>query len=451
MKTIIALFSLLFSLASTAQVWSTLSDMALSSNDIRQFSVYGDVLYIGSNVSLLNSMPTSGVFTYDSLDFQLLSSAPAPCYDFEVRDTVVFVVGEFLNVDNIPGTGGIAALTSNGWETVGGGGSSPGECAWFQNKLYVSNDFNVMGELTEVFGFACWDGTSWSAPESVYGFDVGPRVMCVFNGELIGGGDIDLTTEGVPINNVARFDGTHWYDMNGGMSGTVQALYPDEELGILYVAGNGSLAQFGDVSCPNNVVAWDGNSWSPVGTFNDINYDIKALTKYRGQLYAGGYFQLNNVTEKLAYFDGVHWKPVPLAGTIEGSVNTLTVYKDQLYVGGTFPEIGGLEVPGLARYFLDPDSVQWGVPDTTDVVEKIKNNHFNVFPNPAGDHITIQFDRAADGELLVTDLNGKTLWKEALAGRKNIRIETSHLSRGTVFVNWINGVRICKSRKVVLN
>jgi hypothetical protein len=307
-----------------------------------------------------------------------------------------------------------------------------------------------MGSLTGVNGFASWDGNQWSAPESVYGFDLGPRVMCVFDGYLWGGGDIDFTTEGVSINNIARFDGEHWYDVNGGMSGTVQAFYPDEEEGRLYAGGSGSLAQFGDVSCPNNVVYWDGENWNPVGIYNDINYDIKALTKYRGQIYAGGYFQLNGVTEKLAYFDGVHWQAVPGAGTIDGAVDALEVYKDELYIGGTYTQMGGLEVPGLIRYFLHPDSVQWGVEDTTWIDEPSVNSDFNLYPIPAADVVRLNFPVPQTGEIIIFDLQGRRLKSKWLVGIKECELDLRGVAPGTYEVAlFVDGVFL-KSKKLLI-
>jgi hypothetical protein len=304
--------------------------------------------------------------------------------------------------------------------------------------------------VTGTNGFAAWDGAGWTAPESVYGFDLGPRVMCVFDGYLWGGGDIDFTTEDVPINNIARFDGEHWYDVNGGMSGTVQAFYPDEEEGRLYAGGSGSLAQFGDVSCPNNVVYWDGENWNSVGIYNDINYDIKALTKYRGQIYAGGYFQLNGVTEKLAYFDGVHWQAVPGAGTIDGAVDALEVYKDELYIGGTFTEMGGLEVPGLIRYYLHPDSVQWGVEDTTWIEDHSSSFDFSVYPNPAKSFLQIQFSKPEQGELTISDAQGNTILSKSFEGLKAVSIDVKHVKVGTYILSWHKNGELISTKRVLI-
>jgi hypothetical protein len=53
----------------------------------------------------------------------------------------------------------------------------------------------------------------------------------------------------------------------------------------LLIVGGFSVA--GDMVA-NNIAAWDGNSWQPLGS--GINGSVRALTVYNGELIAGGEF-----------------------------------------------------------------------------------------------------------------------------------------------------------------
>jgi hypothetical protein len=447
---------MMFQISFYGQQWNTLADVTMSGSNIRKFRIINDSLYVGASVGMVNGSNTTGILIWEGTEWTTISPSIASVFDFSYYMAQLHIVGSFNDIDDLPYTIGIARWDGATWNSVGGGGGDiqdgPYQCEVFQDRLYVSHSFNDMGDLINIFGFAAWDGQEWIEPEALLGFDLGPQVLCLFQDKLIGGGDFAESSTGTVVYNIAMFDGEHWADMNGGVNGTVQALYPDEESGVLYVGGNCNLAQFGNVEIPNSIAMWNGTDWQSIGIYNEINYDIHAICKYHDQVYVGGYFQLNGNTEKLAYFDGVHWLPVPLAGTIGGQVNALMVYQDELYVGGTFDAIGGLEVPGIARYYLHPDSVQWGVEDTTDVVNRITpRNTFRIYPNPTHGKIVVEFDKAQDGEILVTDLNGKQLCSLAINGKSRIDVDISTYEVSGVFISWVQYGAIVITEKVILN
>lgn len=452
MKKLIVRFLLFFySTYGYAQQWSSLNDLTLSHHLVRKLSIFNDTLYIGGSFSEVNGIVSSGLFIWDSTSVNLLSDASSVVVnDMELVHDTLYFVGGFFNADDVLGTRGIAAFSGNEWWSVGGGGEAPTDnptsCIWWNNRLYIGHGFGGMGDVDIPFSFASWDGTSWYEEESVYGLDKGPMVMTIYNGELIGGGNFNQTTTGNQMFRVGRFDGTHWHDINGGVNGTVYDLFVDGE--DLYVGGTCTLAQFGDVVIPNNLARFDGTTWHGVGEYEEIGNTIRAVTKYRGQLYVGGRLTLNGVENQyLAYFDGVHWHQVPGSEDMDERVRCLEVYKDELYIGGDFDHAGGLEVPGLVRYYLHPDSVQWGVPDA---VEEQTIKTFQIFPNPADEQLNIVFDQPLQGDVLITDMSGKQCHREAIGNRTRITIPTAALPKATLLVSQLLSGRLMHTEKVVV-
>lgn len=452
MKPILVVFAVLMTTNSYCQDWNSLNDVALSNNRIHQLKIYNDTLFIGGVFSEVNDVSSSGIILWDSTSIHLKSESQGVyAEDFVLDTSGLFVVGSFNMVDNNFGTTGVVQLVDGVWQSVGGGGTwvvdTPDCCIKWNDSFYVGHGFSGIGGVDVPFSFASWDGTSWHEEESVYGLEKGPMVMTIYNGELIGGGNFNQTTLGDQMFRVGRFDGTHWHDIMGGVNGTVYDLYVDGN--DLYVGGTCTLAQFGDVEIPNNIARFDGSNWFGVGEYDEIGNTIWAITKYREQLYVGGLITVNGVPfRSLAYFDGVHWHEVPGSEDMDERVRCLEVYKDELYIGGDFQHAGGLEVPGLVRYFLHPDSVQWGVPD---FVEEEAIKSFSIFPNPVNEQFNIQFNQQLDGDILITDISGKQCYREPINGRNNMNINTAALPKGTLLVSQLLGGKLFHTSRVIVN
>jgi len=112
------------------------------------------------------------------------------------------------------------------------------------------------------------------------------------------------------VNEVARWNGTNWAALGGGVvgSGGVFALV---QTGAVVYAG-GSFTNIGGVPV-NRVARWDGSSWSALG--NGFNGSVKSLAFFRGVLFAGGSFtqrgDAGDDFHGIAQFDGSDWTHVP--------------------------------------------------------------------------------------------------------------------------------------------
>ena len=91
------------------------------------------------------------------------------------------------------------------------------------------------------------------------GTDNTVRVLAVYNGELVAGGQFK-TAGGIVNNGIARWDGTSWLPIGGGIDGVVLSLVSYN--GVLIVGGGFSSA--GGIPA-RNIVEWDGVKWSPLG------------------------------------------------------------------------------------------------------------------------------------------------------------------------------------------
>lgn len=106
----------------------------------------------------------------------------------------------------------------------------------------------------------------------------------------------------------------------------------------LYVGG--TFHQAGGIAV-NNIAKWDGSNWSDLngGTTTTGGYAyVNALTTVNDDLYAGGHFTTagDKEAQNIAQWSASRktWKP--LNGGVNNAVTTLTTMGNTLYAGGWF-------------------------------------------------------------------------------------------------------------------
>jgi hypothetical protein len=296
------------------------------------------------------------------------------------------------------------------WESVGGGvqgdvwsmvvfddGTGP--------ALYAGGQFRTAGGVPAE-SVARWDGTAWSA---VGGGITGGSltrvyVLAVFDDgrgpALYAGGDFDLAG-GTQANNVARWDGTAWSPLGDGLSrstgGVVYdaVVFDDGNGPALYVSGSFDTA--GSVSA-RNIARWDGTAWAEVG--GGVSHHLAAMEVFDDGsgplLVAGGTFGTAGSVPApwVAVWDGVAWAP-PVGGgpNAHPGIGAMRIVDDgtgpELYIGGAFTMAGGVSARRVARW----DGAAWaGVGDGVD--DKVYALH--MFDDGAGTALYIggMFSRA---------------------------------------------------------
>lgn len=228
------------------------------------------------------------------------------------------------------------------------------------DALYVGGRF-TWARGTVVNNIARWDGTSWSAlagpsgvgtagpDDTVRGIVYAMAVWDDGTGEALYVGGAFETAGGLPVNHVARWDGTSWSAVGAGL-GTTRALEVwDDGSGEKLYAGGGGVAR------------WNGVSWSYLpGLLPDQAVLSLAVWDDGGgeALYVGGWFTaVGGVTANhVARYRGESWSALagPSGTGVSGSVNVLEVWDDgrgeALYAGGDFSTAGGISAGRIARW-----------------------------------------------------------------------------------------------------
>jgi hypothetical protein len=124
--------------------------------------------------------------------------------------------------------------------------------------------------------------------------------------------------------------------------------------GILYVGGAFTAA--GGVAGADHIAAWDGTSWSALGT-SAFTGDVNAIESVGGRVFAGGTFQNaggDANADFLAVWDGSKWSSFCNANgpAFGGNVTSLQIIGSTLYVGGEYQNGAGI---AAADYILACD------------------------------------------------------------------------------------------------
>jgi hypothetical protein len=162
---------------------------------------------------------------------------------------------------------------------------------------------------------------------------------------------------GVSYVRVAAFDGSAWSALGSGLNGTVEALQPFTEGGVLKIGAGGSFTMAGSTPAPN-CAKWDGLAWHAVG--GGTNGPVGALDLYDSgegiELVAGGSFTTagNVATSSLARWTSTRWSRLADGEGANFDVRALCTHDDgagrALFAGGAFTRVGGTLANRVARW-----------------------------------------------------------------------------------------------------
>ena len=333
----------------------------------------GPALYVGGNISSAGGQPAARVARWRNAAWSALGSGLP---DLTVVESLVVHAG-LLHAAGWNGSGlldppNVLSWDGTAWTPLGDALSREVHAlavydAGAGPELHAGGYFQLAG-TSGAGNLAKWGGAGWAPVASGPGQQGTTSAVFCFASYDDGGGPALYAggwyeaAGGALANSIARWDGTSWQPVGGGVTnltfgytGVVRALavHDDGSGPGLYAAGTFSAA--GGVPAAN-VARWDGTSWSPLGA--GIAGPVYALAVYDDGsgpgLYAGGEFlSAGGIGAKyVARWDGVNWSPLG-SGTTHG-VRTLHVWDDgngpALYVGGVFLGAGGLFAEHIARY-----------------------------------------------------------------------------------------------------
>jgi trimeric autotransporter adhesin len=446
MKTISLSLLLLLGHIGRAQIWNNVG----GGTDIgRNFALYADsILYVGGDfdtVSYLPFIPSRGFASWNGSNWNDLSGT----YGNDFTVAICAYNGSIYHaVKNSAVFVGEQALGSR----VGHFGEGLYCMAVYNNELYVGGSFKMMKDSdvinpSVIFnGIARWDGTEWNVvggglkskpgnpPMTVY-------AMYVYDGSLYVGGTFDSAGH-IKAKNIAKWNGNVWKRVRGGVLSTndtskVEAF--TEYQGKLIVGGVFNKAGGITVS---NIAQWNGISWSPLDT-TTFNNEVLALCVFNEHLYIGGRFSMFSAQNRVVMWNGTSFFPLGPGITSNGGVVLcLTVWNNSLIVGGKFKQVGSLSVSNLASW------TEAGLK-----MEAVSAANFSVYPSVLSASSTLHIQGLGTlDKVNVIDGYGRTCVAKAFSNESDatITLPTDFLP-GLYFVQIISDKEISIRRIIVIN
>ena len=283
------------------------------------------------------------------------------------------------------GADGLARWSGSSWHTTNEGLNYDVEvlCSTsFEDSpaLYVGgNDWLHAPGTVDQRALARWKDGAWSG---IGDANLSVRAMAEFDdggGPALYVGGYFTQIDGLPRDHIARWDGSAWSSVGGGIDGAVTALevWDDGSGPALYAGGSFALA--GGVLA-EGMARWDGSSWSALagglhddGGSQTFVRDMLAFDDGSGDaLYVTGQFWTVNGApgNSIARWDGSAWSALGsgllLSGGGPGQGWALAAYDggsgERLFVGGRFNTAGGS--PGSANFAAWTGSAWTGVSGT---------------------------------------------------------------------------------------
>jgi len=289
----------------------------------------------------------------------------------KVAGTNLYVGGEFNQADDII-VNHVAVWNGTDWSGLGQAGRINGVGGIITavraitsagNDVYVGGYFTGVGRI-RANRIARFDGTNWHAlgggirgtNNSSGNNDTTVNAIAISGNNLYAGG-IFTNAGGVAANNIARWNGSAWSALGGGIPGTVSAIAVRGS--DVFVGGTFTMTTANGTAF--NIARWDGNAWwSLPGVFLGTigNFFVNALAVQGNNVIVGGSFRTANLISgergtNVAIWDGIDW--VPMGGGVNSNVNAIAVIGSGVYVGGRFSNASGVAASRIARW----DGVSW--------------------------------------------------------------------------------------------
>ena len=231
------------------------------------------------------------------------------------------------------------------------------------SALYAGGSFKSPGGVVATDFLAKWDGSGWSDVGG--GVDGAVFALEVFDdggGPALYAGGGFTNAGGTPAKYIAKWDGSQWSSLGYGVNSSVSALAVFDDGGGPALYAGGSFTNAAGV-LTNYIAKWDGAKWfgleegmtgfgwvSALAVFDDGTGGGPALIAGGRFLNAGGV----PATDNIAKWDGSNWSPLG-SGSI-GLVFALTVFDagtgggPVLYAGGSFTSVGGVAAHNIAKW-----------------------------------------------------------------------------------------------------
>ncbi|MBX3407533.1 MAG: hypothetical protein KF869_12305 [Phycisphaeraceae bacterium] len=312
--------------------------------------IAGDLFCTGSFESIMGT-PIAGIATWDGRRWHGFGTGLAGVTtDATMYDGSLVAVGYRLH-PSAPGSprANVGRFNGTSWVAMGGGVGTASSYVWqvehFENDLVVCGRFTQLPGVGPATNIARWNGLQWSP-------------LVAQNGPVVVNGDVmtmvrygsDLIFAGAftqPSRLVGRFDGATWHPMGmSGRGGWMFALCVHE--GDLYVAGD-FWEEDDEERQLHGVARWNGTDWESVGGgLGRTPWVYTMASTIDGLIVTGENLRINGeLIGRMARWDGQQWSDFGV-GNIR--IETILPEPGGMLVGGDFGVIGGVVSAKLAEY-----------------------------------------------------------------------------------------------------
>lgn len=229
--------------------------------------------------------------------------------------------------------------SSSSWSAMG---TAQARALAFWNGAY----YCITGFQYSAGEAACltWNGTAW-VPVRGPGFVGEVRALALSGANTVVGG-VFASIDGVTTNHVAAWNGTTFSPLGTGVTGSsVDALLT---LDNGHVVAGGAFTTAGGITA-NNLARWNGSAWSAFGT--GLDQQVLAICEMpNGDLIVGGSFTTAGgvACARIARWNGSAWSP--LGSGMNGDVRALAVRTGTLFAAGSFTLAGGQTCSRIAQW-----------------------------------------------------------------------------------------------------
>jgi hypothetical protein len=371
----------------TGSVWEPLGDGF--NDEVRTLAVWNGSLFAGgrftqSGPAFTNRIARWNGEGWDDIGTGMVSGAIVYC----LRPTASSLLagGAFSTVAGMTARA-VAKWNGSQWSSMGVPltVSNIRALTEFEGQLVAGGVINA----APLVGAMRYDGTAWAPLGALQGESAWTRLVTVYNGHLIAGGDFRRAGPEWAAG-IAQWNGADWVKMGPAVLGQpVQAVSATPEglalAGDLVISGPPStgvlladrsglrplgvgLSGPGSVLCQTSsflfaggtftfggntsrAARWDGTVWSPMGQPLDGPAGVMCACVHEGQLVIGGNFDFTIPPGvscgRLARWSGTQWECI---GQTDGDVTALASFDGFLYASGYFSTVSGVYGPKFARW-----------------------------------------------------------------------------------------------------
>ncbi|NEN25068.1 T9SS type A sorting domain-containing protein [Cryomorpha ignava] len=365
----------------------------------------------------------------------------------------IYVGGSFSCVDSMWNIQYLAKYENEIWQPVAELNGSVTALITDDTYLYVAGSFTEINGLP-IANMARYDGENW---EPVGGNALGDNTwiwsLCFFQGELYAAGDLDLDnapdTEGLRVlrnNEWVLVDELNLI----GHARVVEMVVWQEKL---YLAGR---FFFYNNPLHTSLIVWDGIEFSaPYPKFYDIYHNIgygsqvRRLIATNDYLYVAGSLEYigDQEVNQLAAYNGETWCAMFTEG-LEYAIQAIFEIDNELYAYLYLNPYSNTIYPSAMFKWIggnDYENCQ-----TYTGVNEVSTKNLNIYPIPAVSIVTVSGDFIGKIVYSLFNSQGKMVDQKEMPVDGSFKIDCSKFSSGTYFLQVLNRERFYKTKIIIL-